>query len=68
MRNMQKATIYGLENKLYITCKILEDAMSWVHISDRLNYVWFFVCVCMWYTYLTHTEIVAKSYVQNQCG
>jgi hypothetical protein len=28
MRNMQKATIYGLENKLYITCKILEDAMS----------------------------------------
>jgi hypothetical protein len=27
MRNMQKGTIYGLLNKLNITCKILEDAV-----------------------------------------
>jgi hypothetical protein len=49
-------------------CKMLEDAMSWVQVSDRLRYVWFFVCVCMWYTYLTHTGRVAVNYVQNQCG
>jgi len=39
-----------------------------VHVSDRLSYVCCFVCVCMRYTYLTHTGRVAVNSVCNQSG